>query len=102
MESQVENTDKYLIINTFLVYSLVKKGISEEMCGFGFIKKFDFVLFSLFSPNVSRPSTPKSDSELFCKGQPEDSAMLWSWGELPQAAKVEMTFKPISLTHVLN
>ncbi|KAI7800229.1 putative phosphatidate phosphatase LPIN1, partial [Triplophysa rosa] len=39
------------------------------------------------SPNVSRPCTPKSDSELLCKGQPEDSAMLWSWGELPQAAK---------------
>ncbi|XP_051500259.1 phosphatidate phosphatase LPIN1 [Myxocyprinus asiaticus] len=39
------------------------------------------------SPNVSRPSTPKSDSELNFKGQQEDSAMLWSWGELPQAAK---------------
>ncbi|XP_056620098.1 phosphatidate phosphatase LPIN1 isoform X2 [Triplophysa dalaica] len=39
------------------------------------------------SPNVSRPCTPKRDSELLCKGQTEDSAMLWSWGELPQAAK---------------
>lgn len=39
------------------------------------------------SPYVSRPCTPKSDSELLCKGQQEDSAMLWSWGELPQAAK---------------
>ncbi|CAM4687648.1 unnamed protein product [Leuciscus chuanchicus] len=39
------------------------------------------------SPNVSRPCTPKSDSELLCKGQQEDSDMLWSWGELPQAAK---------------
>ncbi|KAF4099871.1 hypothetical protein G5714_019997 [Onychostoma macrolepis] len=38
------------------------------------------------SPNVSRPCTPKSDSELL-KDQQEDSAMLWSWGELPQAAK---------------
>ncbi|XP_050995269.1 phosphatidate phosphatase LPIN1 isoform X1 [Labeo rohita] len=39
------------------------------------------------SPNVSRPCTPKSDSELLCKDQQDDSAMLWSWGELPQAAK---------------
>uniref|UniRef100_A0A8C2FYE3 phosphatidate phosphatase n=1 Tax=Cyprinus carpio TaxID=7962 RepID=A0A8C2FYE3_CYPCA len=38
-------------------------------------------------PNVSRPGTPKSDSELLSKDQQEDSAMLWSWGELPQAAK---------------
>ncbi|XP_026103793.1 phosphatidate phosphatase LPIN1 [Carassius auratus] len=38
------------------------------------------------SPNVSRPCTPKSDSELLSKDQLEDSAMLWSWGELPQAA----------------
>ncbi|XP_026146401.1 phosphatidate phosphatase LPIN1-like isoform X1 [Carassius auratus] len=38
------------------------------------------------SPHVSRPCTPKSDSELL-KDQQEDSAMLWSWGELPQAAK---------------
>uniref|UniRef100_A0A673G0X2 phosphatidate phosphatase n=1 Tax=Sinocyclocheilus rhinocerous TaxID=307959 RepID=A0A673G0X2_9TELE len=43
-------------------------------------------LFFLSSPNVSRPCTPKSDSELL-KDQQEDSAMLWSWGELPQAAK---------------
>uniref|UniRef100_A0A8C2D6Q9 phosphatidate phosphatase n=1 Tax=Cyprinus carpio TaxID=7962 RepID=A0A8C2D6Q9_CYPCA len=43
-------------------------------------------LFFLFSPDVSRPCTPKSDSELL-KDQQEDSAMLWSWGELPQAAK---------------
>uniref|UniRef100_A0A8C1X4L2 phosphatidate phosphatase n=1 Tax=Cyprinus carpio TaxID=7962 RepID=A0A8C1X4L2_CYPCA len=35
-------------------------------------------------PNVSRPGTPKSDSELLSKDQQEDSAMLWSWGELPQ------------------
>uniref|UniRef100_A0A8C1UFK5 phosphatidate phosphatase n=1 Tax=Cyprinus carpio TaxID=7962 RepID=A0A8C1UFK5_CYPCA len=34
------------------------------------------------SPDVSRPCTPKSDSELL-KDQQEDSAMLWSWGELP-------------------
>ncbi len=43
----------------------------------------------LSSPNVSRPCTPKSDSELL-KDQQEDSAMLWSWGELPQAAKVRI------------
>uniref|UniRef100_A0A8C1QJ86 phosphatidate phosphatase n=1 Tax=Cyprinus carpio TaxID=7962 RepID=A0A8C1QJ86_CYPCA len=44
-------------------------------------------------PNVSRPGTPKSDSELLSKDQQEDSAMLWSWGELPQAAKVRITLK---------
>uniref|UniRef100_A0A8C1UHJ5 phosphatidate phosphatase n=1 Tax=Cyprinus carpio TaxID=7962 RepID=A0A8C1UHJ5_CYPCA len=36
----------------------------------------------LYFPDVSRPCTPKSDSELL-KDQQEDSAMLWSWGELP-------------------
>ncbi|KAF7666559.1 hypothetical protein LDENG_00101440 [Lucifuga dentata] len=39
------------------------------------------------SPGNSRPTTPKSDSELMTK--PSDSqnpAMLWAWGELPQAA----------------
>lgn len=38
------------------------------------------------SPDDSRSSTPKSDSELTNqnKGNPE---MLWTWGELPQAAQ---------------
>ncbi|XP_056337670.1 phosphatidate phosphatase LPIN1 isoform X2 [Danio aesculapii] len=39
------------------------------------------------SPNASRPCSPKSDSELLCKNHQEDSAMSWSWGELPQTAK---------------
>uniref|UniRef100_A0A672T2A9 phosphatidate phosphatase n=1 Tax=Sinocyclocheilus grahami TaxID=75366 RepID=A0A672T2A9_SINGR len=57
-------------------------------------------LFFLSSPNVSRPCTPKSDSELL-KDQQEDSAMLWSWGELPQAAKVRI--KPTHLhIHPIN
>uniref|UniRef100_A0A8C5JXT2 phosphatidate phosphatase n=1 Tax=Jaculus jaculus TaxID=51337 RepID=A0A8C5JXT2_JACJA len=44
------------------------------------------------SPSGSRPSTPKSDSELVSKstdrvGQKNNMEMLWLWGELPQAAK---------------
>ncbi|XP_036405349.1 phosphatidate phosphatase LPIN1-like isoform X2 [Megalops cyprinoides] len=43
------------------------------------------------SPGTSRPSTPKSDSELVTKGSDKDKQdnpqMLWAWGELPQAAK---------------
>ncbi|KAI5244258.1 Phosphatidate Phosphatase Lpin1 [Manis pentadactyla] len=44
------------------------------------------------SPSVSRPSTPKSDSELVSKPpdrtmQNNNLEMLWLWGELPQAAK---------------
>uniref|UniRef100_A0A3Q1BN43 phosphatidate phosphatase n=1 Tax=Amphiprion ocellaris TaxID=80972 RepID=A0A3Q1BN43_AMPOC len=51
-----------------------------------------FSLFSLFfssSPGNSRPASPKSDSELVTKSSDADGqnpAMLWSWGELPQAA----------------
>ncbi|XP_062857157.1 phosphatidate phosphatase LPIN1 isoform X2 [Trichomycterus rosablanca] len=39
------------------------------------------------SPNVSRPCSPKSDTELFTKAGEEkqkDPTMLWAWGELPQ------------------
>uniref|UniRef100_A0A8C5VST9 phosphatidate phosphatase n=1 Tax=Microcebus murinus TaxID=30608 RepID=A0A8C5VST9_MICMU len=44
------------------------------------------------SPSASRPSTPKSDSELVSKSvdrtvQKSNLEMLWLWGELPQAAK---------------
>ncbi|XP_058143846.1 phosphatidate phosphatase LPIN1 isoform X2 [Dasypus novemcinctus] len=44
------------------------------------------------SPSASRPSTPKSDSELVSKCldravQKNNPEMLWLWGELPQAAK---------------
>ncbi|CAK6434864.1 unnamed protein product [Pipistrellus nathusii] len=44
------------------------------------------------SPSGSRPSTPKSDSELVSKSadraaQKSNLEMLWLWGELPQAAK---------------
>ncbi|XP_055481488.1 phosphatidate phosphatase LPIN1 isoform X1 [Psammomys obesus] len=44
------------------------------------------------SPSGSRPSTPKSDSELVNKSadrlMPKNNLeMLWLWGELPQAAK---------------
>ncbi|XP_064151110.1 phosphatidate phosphatase LPIN1 isoform X5 [Loxodonta africana] len=45
------------------------------------------------SPSCSRPSTPKSDSELVSKSvdrtvQKNNPEMLWLWGELPQAAKI--------------
>lgn len=44
------------------------------------------------SPSGSRPSTPKSDSELVSKSADRSTPksnleMLWLWGELPQAAK---------------
>ncbi|NP_001230946.1 phosphatidate phosphatase LPIN1 isoform X1 [Cricetulus griseus] len=44
------------------------------------------------SPSGSRPSTPKSDSELVSKSSDRSTPkntleMLWLWGELPQAAK---------------
>uniref|UniRef100_A0A673ICE4 phosphatidate phosphatase n=1 Tax=Sinocyclocheilus rhinocerous TaxID=307959 RepID=A0A673ICE4_9TELE len=43
------------------------------------------------SPNGSLSSTPKSDSELLASqrsgGKPDNPEMLWTWGELPHAAK---------------
>uniref|UniRef100_A0A6Q2ZCN6 phosphatidate phosphatase n=1 Tax=Esox lucius TaxID=8010 RepID=A0A6Q2ZCN6_ESOLU len=41
---------------------------------------------SPISPGGSRPSTPKSDSELTSQSK-ENPEMQWAWGELPQAAK---------------
>ncbi|XP_061756725.1 phosphatidate phosphatase LPIN1 isoform X2 [Nerophis ophidion] len=41
------------------------------------------------SPGSSRPTSPKSDSELVIKPSStvsQDAAMHWAWGELPQAA----------------
>ncbi|KAL7889009.1 hypothetical protein AOLI_G00039830 [Acnodon oligacanthus] len=40
----------------------------------------------MHSPNVSRPCSPKSDSELVTKAgeEKQNPAMLWAWGELPQ------------------
>uniref|UniRef100_A0A673CIE1 phosphatidate phosphatase n=1 Tax=Sphaeramia orbicularis TaxID=375764 RepID=A0A673CIE1_9TELE len=43
----------------------------------------------LQSPGSSRPTSPKSDSELMTKESDADNqnpAMHWAWGELPQAA----------------
>uniref|UniRef100_A0A8C8CGN6 phosphatidate phosphatase n=1 Tax=Oncorhynchus tshawytscha TaxID=74940 RepID=A0A8C8CGN6_ONCTS len=40
------------------------------------------------SPGGSRPSTPKSDSELTNQSK-DNPEILWAWGELPQAAKVQ-------------
>lgn len=42
---------------------------------------------SLSSPDDSRSSTPKSDSELTSQNK-DNPEMLWTWGELPQAAQV--------------
>uniref|UniRef100_A0A673CGQ1 phosphatidate phosphatase n=1 Tax=Sphaeramia orbicularis TaxID=375764 RepID=A0A673CGQ1_9TELE len=45
----------------------------------------------LQSPGSSRPTSPKSDSELMTKESDADNqnpAMHWAWGELPQAATV--------------
>lgn len=42
------------------------------------------------SPDDSRSSTPKSDSELTNQNK-DNPEMLWTWGELPQAAQVEIT-----------
>uniref|UniRef100_A0A671WRS1 phosphatidate phosphatase n=1 Tax=Sparus aurata TaxID=8175 RepID=A0A671WRS1_SPAAU len=47
------------------------------------------------SPGNSRPTSPKSDSELMTKpsdAESQNPAMHWAWGELPQAATV--TKKP--------
>uniref|UniRef100_A0A8B9DIM9 phosphatidate phosphatase n=1 Tax=Anser cygnoides TaxID=8845 RepID=A0A8B9DIM9_ANSCY len=54
---------------------------------------FIFVCLFFFSPSGSRPSTPKSDSELVSKptdrsGLKNNPHMHWAWGELPQATKV--------------
>uniref|UniRef100_A0A8B9L6V0 phosphatidate phosphatase n=1 Tax=Astyanax mexicanus TaxID=7994 RepID=A0A8B9L6V0_ASTMX len=46
----------------------------------------------MHSPNVSRPCSPKSDSELVTKAGEEkqqNPAMLWAWGELPQTTVSE-------------
>uniref|UniRef100_A0A8C9YHC9 phosphatidate phosphatase n=1 Tax=Sander lucioperca TaxID=283035 RepID=A0A8C9YHC9_SANLU len=40
------------------------------------------------SPDNSRSSTPKSDSELTNHPNKDNPEMLWTWGELPQAAQV--------------
>ncbi|KAJ8356581.1 hypothetical protein SKAU_G00193750 [Synaphobranchus kaupii] len=61
-----------------------------------------YALFQpLQSPGGSRPSTPKSDSELVTKpsgkGKQDNPQMLWAWGKLPQAAKPSfLTPKPES------
>ncbi|XP_041109470.1 phosphatidate phosphatase LPIN1-like isoform X4 [Polyodon spathula] len=56
------------------------------------------------SPGGSRPSTPKSDSELVKpsdKVKQNNPEMLWSWGELPYAAKPSFTQKS-ELSTVVN
>nr|XP_057913467.1 phosphatidate phosphatase LPIN1 isoform X2 [Doryrhamphus excisus] len=52
------------------------------------------------SPGSSRPTSPKSDSELMMKpsnATNQDAAMHWAWGELPQAATPSfLSMKPES------
>lgn len=60
-------------------------------------KKLWFLICSVFlaSPGNSRPTSPKSDSELMSKSSDADSqnpTMHWAWGELPQAATVSMLY----------
>lgn len=60
-----------------------------------FFSHLNFLFVFSLSPSGSRPSTPKSDSELVSKstdrtGQ-KNPEMLWLWGELPQAAKVRVS-----------
>uniref|UniRef100_A0A8C0LW09 phosphatidate phosphatase n=1 Tax=Canis lupus dingo TaxID=286419 RepID=A0A8C0LW09_CANLU len=55
----------------------------------------------------SRPSTPKSDSELVSKAtdrtmQKNNLEMLWLWGELPQAAKVSSPHPRPNSVHILK
>lgn len=40
----------------------------------------------------SRSSTPKSDSEISNQNK-DNPEMLWTWGELPQAAQVKETIQ---------
>ncbi|XP_056122308.1 phosphatidate phosphatase LPIN1 isoform X3 [Rhinichthys klamathensis goyatoka] len=60
---------------------------------------------STHSPNSSLPSTPKSDSELLDsqrgKGKLDNPEMLWTWGELPHAAKPSF-LQPLSEPMVVN
>lgn len=58
------------------------------------------LLFVLFSPGSSRPTSPKSDSELMTKPLDADNTnptMHWAWGELPQAATVSKCQKVMHL-----
>ncbi|XP_035176660.1 phosphatidate phosphatase LPIN1 isoform X2 [Oxyura jamaicensis] len=57
------------------------------------------------SPSGSRPSTPKSDSELVSKpmdrsGLKNNPHMHWAWGELPQATKTSSLIKAKELSMV--
>lgn len=45
------------------------------------------MLNSYSSLDDSRSSTPKSDSEISNQSK-DNPEMLWTWGELPQAAQV--------------
>uniref|UniRef100_A0AAQ4PY95 phosphatidate phosphatase n=1 Tax=Gasterosteus aculeatus aculeatus TaxID=481459 RepID=A0AAQ4PY95_GASAC len=55
-------------------------------------KQLRSLWFVSFSPGNSRPTSPKSDSELMTKPSESEAdqnpAMLWAWGELPHAATV--------------
>uniref|UniRef100_A0A8C5DI84 phosphatidate phosphatase n=1 Tax=Gouania willdenowi TaxID=441366 RepID=A0A8C5DI84_GOUWI len=55
------------------------------------------IMSSFFSPGNSRPTSPKSDSELITKqteAHSQNPAMHWAWGEFPQAATLQPSFLP--------
>ncbi|XP_076872612.1 phosphatidate phosphatase LPIN1 isoform X2 [Brachyhypopomus gauderio] len=57
----------------------------------------------IHSPNVSRPCSPKSDSELVTKageGRQQDPAMQWAWGELPQPSFLPSKPEPAATSPV--
>ncbi|XP_034535374.1 phosphatidate phosphatase LPIN1 [Notolabrus celidotus] len=69
------------------------KGIQETlsippMCGLSIScpQQTSHFPSSISSPDDSRSSTPKSDSELNNQNK-DNPEMLWTWGELPQAAQ---------------
>uniref|UniRef100_A0A4W5PQY0 phosphatidate phosphatase n=1 Tax=Hucho hucho TaxID=62062 RepID=A0A4W5PQY0_9TELE len=53
---------------------------------------------SPISPGGSSPSTPKSDSELTNQSK-DNPEMMWAWGELPQAAKMQdsLMMSPVTI-----
>uniref|UniRef100_A0A8C8DUW1 phosphatidate phosphatase n=1 Tax=Oryzias sinensis TaxID=183150 RepID=A0A8C8DUW1_9TELE len=79
-DSVGETPDTKLFVNRFLmkkyIYTLLKKRLLKNP-------------FLVYDPSSSRPTSPKSDSELITNSAgSQNTAMHWAWGELPQAATV--------------
>ncbi|XP_051037591.1 phosphatidate phosphatase LPIN1 isoform X5 [Phodopus roborovskii] len=74
--------------------AVVAEGVLSSSCP----PQSSHFLHASESPSGSRPSTPKSDSELVSKSSDRSTPknnleMLWLWGELPQAAKSSIPHK---------